>query len=247
MQANVASGRGDSVVSTVKPIQFRGRFLTAVAVRVSGPPDDDFVEFLDFRLDQTPNFFVDAPVVLDLALAEDRVGPDDVRRLIETLRARKLAVFGVQGASEAQRIQAEAMGLITVTGGRDAPLRSTERQTRSAAPAKAPVLKNRIITRPVRSGQMVVAEDGDLTVIGPVSSGAELVARGSIHVYGRLRGRAMAGAHGDETARIFCQNLDAELLAVAGLYRTSENLGDAHRNQPVQVFLEDERLRVEPL
>ena len=80
-----------------------------------------------------------------------------------------------------------------------------------------------------------------------VSSGAELIARGNIHVYGLLRGRAMAGAEGDESARIFCQRLDAELLAVAGLYRTSENLEPELLNRPVQVFLQDERLCVEAL
>ena len=99
----------------------------------------------------------------------------------------------------------------------------------------------------VSSGQIVVAERGDLTVIGSVSSGAELAAAGSIHIYGAMRGRAMAGVHGDETARIFCQSLHAELLAIAGLYRTSESIGDEFRNRSVQVFLDKEKLRMEAL
>ena len=97
----------------------------------------------------------------------------------------------------------------------------------------------------MRSGQTVYAERGDLTIVGPVSSGAEIVASGSIHVYGPLRGRAIAGAHGDETARIFCQSLDAELLAIAGLYRTSESIQDELRQRSVQVVLNNDRLDVE--
>ena len=104
-----------------------------------------------------------------------------------------------------------------------------------------------MLTRPVRSGQVIVAERGDLTVIGPVSSGAELVAAGSIHVYGPLRGRAIAGVHGEESARIFCQSQNAELLAVAGLYRTSESIDDELRNRSVQVYLDKDKLRMEAL
>ena len=104
-----------------------------------------------------------------------------------------------------------------------------------------------LITEPVRSGQKIVAERGDLVVCASVGSGAELVAVGNIHVYGALRGRALAGVNGDETARIFCQHLDAELLAIAGLYRTSEDLGPDIRKQRVQAFLQDEKLVVEAL
>ena len=84
-------------------------------------------------------------------------------------------------------------------------------------------------------------------MIGSVSSGAELVASGNIHVYGTLRGRAIAGMHGDESTRIFCLKQQAELLAIAGLYRTSENIGDDMRHQPLQVVLKDDRLILEPL
>jgi septum site-determining protein MinC len=99
----------------------------------------------------------------------------------------------------------------------------------------------------VRSGQKIVAERGDLVVCASVGSGAELVAVGNIHVYGALRGRALAGVNGDETARIFCQHLDAELLAIAGLYRTSEDLGPDIRKQRIQAFLQEEKLVVEAL
>ncbi|MFD2817130.1 septum site-determining protein MinC [Paracoccus aerius] len=97
----------------------------------------------------------------------------------------------------------------------------------------------------MRSGQMVVADQGDLTVIGSVASGAELIAAGNIHVYGTLRGRAMAGCHGNENAHIFCQSLDAELIAIAGLYQTSETLDGAVRDRCTHIYLENEKLRME--
>ena len=96
-------------------------------------------------------------------------------------------------------------------------------------------------------GPAIFADRGDLVVVAAVSSGAELIAHGNIHVYGPLRGRALAGVNGDRAARIFCQCLEAELIAIAGLYRTSDDLGPAVRSQRVQAFLQDDALRVEPL
>jgi septum site-determining protein MinC len=99
----------------------------------------------------------------------------------------------------------------------------------------------------VRSGQRIFADRGDLVVVASVSSGAELISHGSIHVYGPLRGRALAGVNGDRAARIFCQSLEAELVAIAGLYLTSDDLGPTVRQQRVQAFLQDDTLRIEPL
>ncbi len=261
MQTNVAKGASRPVLAAVEPIQIRGRFLTAVALKITAPPTEGFYAGLDTRLAQTPHFFDDAPVILDLSEAKD-VGGSDLTGLVRALRDRDLAVFGVQEAGEALAEAARSLGLVSLAGGRDAPLRGTARkdpaaaiESRKKAAAAAPAREaekpaapvNKVITHPVRSGQTIVADRGDLTVIGNVSSGAELVAVGNIHIYGRLNGRAMAGANGDEAARIFCSDLDAELLAVAGLYRTNENIGPDVRRRSVQIFLEDERLRIQPL
>lgn len=233
--------------TSVRPIQIRGRFLTAVALRIDGgPPDDAFYAGLDDLLRQRPHFLIDAPLILDLDGAQGMTQPDEIRQLVGHLKSRKFLAFGVQNASDAQLAAATEAGLIAVPPGRDAPLRE-ERPDRRRPAGKSPSAATRLITTPVRSGQTVVADHGDLVVIGPVASGAELIARGNIHVYGALRGRAMAGCHGDLDARIFCQSLDAELLAVAGLYRTSENLEQEVRKRSVQVFLQDERLCVETL
>lgn len=260
MKHDVASDSGVNVATTVRPLEIRGRFLTAVAVRLAGAPDDQFYESLDVRLQQTPHFFSDAPLIIDLDQAADLVDPADLQWLVDNLRQRDLSVFGVQNATADQAEAARAVGLISLSGGRDAPLRGSRREEErkpdpalepeAAAPQAAPpprTTTNKLVSTPVRSGQTVIADRGDLVIVGPVSSGAELIATGNIHIYGHMRGRAMAGINGDETARIFCQSLDAELLAIAGLYRTSENLGAELRRKSVQVYLEGERLRVDPL
>ncbi|SDY93190.1 septum site-determining protein MinC, partial [Citreimonas salinaria] len=167
-----------------------------------------------------------------------------LRVLVANLRRRKLRVFGVQGGGQLSEDALQELGLIAVPAGKDAPLPNDNRGHRRSR-AESLGSRNKVVHAPVRSGQMIVSEHGDLTVIGSVASGAEVVASGSIHVYGALRGRAMAGAHGDESARIFCRCLEAELVAIAGLYQTSETLEDAARERCTHVYLEDDRLRME--
>ncbi|WP_118179453.1 septum site-determining protein MinC [Paraburkholderia phosphatilytica] len=104
-----------------------------------------------------------------------------------------------------------------------------------------------IVERPLRSGQRVYAK-GDLVVLGLVSNGAEVIAEGNIHIYAPLRGRALAGVHGNHDARIFCTRLEAELISIAGIYRTTENPLPADvQGKPVQIWLDEEKLMIEPL
>lgn len=239
--------------ATVAAFQVRGRFLTALAIRIdTDAVGGAFYAQLDDQLRRTPQFFAGAPVVLDLINAPGFRDPDRMHELVGNLRQRELRVFGVQSARGMDDAALQEMGLIPVMTGRDAPLpregapvRATATTAAAPAPAARPPVQNKVIRSPVRSGQMIVADQGDLTVIGSVASGAELVAAGNIHVYGPLRGRAMAGCHGDESAHIFCQSLDAELVAIAGLYRTSETLEDAARQRCTHIYLEDEKLRME--
>jgi septum site-determining protein MinC len=124
----------------------------------------------------------------------------------------------------------------------------TEAKAEAAKPAPeregTPAL---LVTRPVRSGKRLYARDGDLVAAAPVSAGAELIADGHIHVYGPLRGRALAGVRGDESARIFCQSLEAELVSIAGAYRVREDIDEALIGKPVQIFLRGEQLVIDPL
>jgi septum site-determining protein MinC len=236
------------MTATATTFQVRGRFLTALVLRIdTDKADGPFYGQLDEQLQRTPQFFSGAPLVLDLAKSEWLNQPDNIRDLVQKLRQRDLRVFGVQNAFGLGDDVLHSLGLIPVTTGRDAPLprdTGSARPATAAAPAARPV-ENKVIRSHVRSGQMVVAENGDLTVIGSVASGAELMAAGNIHVYGALRGRAMAGCHGDETAHIFCQNLSAELVAIAGLYKTSETMDDEVRQGCTHIYLEDDKLRME--
>lgn len=246
----------ESVVETstiVKPFQFRGRFFTAVALHLTGDAGQAFYDAVDAQLSQTPQFFVNAPLVIDLELATGLEKGSEFARLVDALRGRQLSVFGIQNGNARQTAAALEAGLISMpAGGRDVPVERVDRNAGPvpAAPEAAPQALPSpalIITDPVRSGQKIFADRGDLVIVASVGSGAELVAVGNIHVYGQLRGRALAGVNGDATARIFCQSLDAELLAIAGLYRTSEDMGPAIRKQRVQAFLQDEKMYVEKL
>lgn len=130
--------------------------------------------------------------------------------------------------------------------GKDAAKQS-EPSDRPAGPASVISGSSIVITEPVRSGQSILHPDGDVTVIGSVSSGAEIIAGGSIHVYGALRGRALAGVAGKDCARIFCSKLDAELVSINGLYKVADDFDGALRNAPAQIRFEDETLVFEQL
>jgi septum site-determining protein MinC len=107
--------------------------------------------------------------------------------------------------------------------------------------------RDKIVTQPVRSGQQVVSLEGDIVILSSVSPGAEVLAQRHIHVYGALRGRALAGVNGDVEARIFCQHLDAELISIAGHYQINESLHDDLRGKPAQIYLQEDVLKVESL
>lgn len=242
-----ANERPSRARAVVKPFQIRGRFLTALALRLEGgPPDVAFYEALDEQLQQTPQFFSAAPVVLDFAKAPGIATPEKIRDLAHELRERNLLVFGVQNAGPVDQLALQSMGLIPLGPGRDEPGPDDATRRKRGAEKLLPP-DNKIVTAPVRSGQIVVAERGDLTVVGSVASGAEVVASGNIHIYGTLRGRAVAGVHGNVNARIFCRKLDAELVAIAGLYKTSDTLDPAARDRCAQIFLEKEKLCMEAI
>lgn len=232
--------------AAVAPFQVRGRFFTAIVLQVAGAPDAAFFQALDAILAQAPHFFTNAPFVLDLNHAPGIDAAFDFAGLMRELRKRRVNLIGVQNGTIAQNRVAVAAGLIALQGGCDIPPDGKPGSLPAAEPAEPPA-GTLLVTAPVRSGQRVFAEMGDLVVTGSVGSGAELIARGNIHVYGPMRGRALAGVNGDAAARIFCQCLEAELIAIGGLYRTSDEIDPSWRKRRVQAFLRDGALCIEPL
>jgi septum site-determining protein MinC len=187
------------------------------------------------------------PLVLDLRALPEAGAPLDWVRLQQGLRAHGLqpvAIMGAERLAEAEQQAAREAGLHASDDAAPPPP--------PAAPAPAPlpaaVGRSLVIDRPLRSGQQIYARDADLIVLGLVSHGAEVIADGHIHVYGALRGRAIAGAKGNTEARVFAQSLEAELLAIAGTFRTSEKpLPPEVLAKPAQVRLDGDRLVFEPL
>jgi septum site-determining protein MinC len=227
-------------------VRMRGRsyvaFVFSPAVPVAG-----WLEEVDATLARSPGFFVGKPVVLDLSALE--LSPSGISHLVSSLEQRNIRVLGLEGV--APELVTTSMPPL-LTGGRNTMLAQNEpaeaRQTKEAAREKSkPKPASLLIETPVRSGQSVVFTEGDITVLGSVGSGAEIVAGGSIHVYGTLRGRAMAGIEGNASARIFCQKIEAELLAIDGFYQTAEDISDALRHRPAQAWLAGNVMRIEPL
>lgn len=212
------------------------------------PPLDEWLVDLDALLARSPAYFVNRPVVVDVAaLPQTR---SDLMRVVNELQARKIRVMALEG-TETAILGADARGLppIIADGRPSTPIEAPTAKPNETAPATPPAPRpaaSMVIERPVRSGQSIYCPDGDVTVLGSVASGAEIVAGGSIHVYGALRGRALAG-WGNRLGRIFCQNLDAELLAVDGLYKTADEIDRGLRGRPVQAWTNGDVLVVEAL
>jgi len=220
-------------------VRLRGRSYVAF-VFSPAVPIVDWLSEIDATLARSPGYFVGKPVVLDLA-AVDLSGPA-IAHLVGSLNDRNIRVLGIEGVEES-RLAANMPPLLT--GGRACVITRNEPVQKAEEPKPKPT--SLLLEDPVRSGQSVVFTDGDVTVLGSVGSGAEIVAGGSIHIYGTLRGRAMAGVNGNASARIYCQKIEAELLAIDGYYQTAEEIDASLRNRPAQAWLQGDTMKITPL
>ncbi len=226
-------------------IKLRGGTFTLLVVQVVDLRDPNFFSQLERKIAQAPTFFRHAPVVLDLQGLSGS-GPFHFGELVHGLRQHQLTPVGVQNGTEEQNRAAVEAGLSVFPVWRSAPSEDS-REAEPQVAEKPAETRSTVVTRPIRSGKEVYARGGDLVVMTTVSTGAELLADGHVHVYGRLRGRAHAGVTGDQTARIFCQSLDAELVSIAGHWQVREDIPEDLIGRAVQIFLEGERLMIEPL
>ena len=226
-----------SAAPTRQLVRMRGRsyvaFVFCPTVPIAG-----WLEEIDATLARSPGFFVGKPVVLDLSAVD--LSQSAIAHLVSSLEERNIRILGIEGV-DAALVAANMPPLLT--GGRHCVLTQIEPRKPEAKTKSTSLL----LESPVRSGQSVVFTEGDVTVLGSVGSGAEIVAGGSIHVYGALRGRAMAGVNGNSAARIYCQKIEAELLAIDGYYQTAEDISASLRNRPAQAWLEGNIMKITPL
>jgi septum site-determining protein MinC len=209
------------------------------------PPIADWLADLDATLERSKGFFAGHPVALDLSAAG--LTPAEIGELTANLAERGIRVLGIEGIESHDATPALPPLL---RGGRGAQeIEIPEPAATSAEPTPAPPPQKQepaslLIDSPVRSGQSVVYIEGDVTVLGSVGSGAEIIAGGSIHIYGTLRGLAMAGASGNSRARIFCHRFEGELLAIGPHYKTADEIEANLRRGPAQAWLDGNTLKI---
>lgn len=234
-------------------------------------PLNDWLAALDAQMERSPNFFDSRPVVVDLgAIPHEQRG---VAEFLQLLESRGIRIIGTEGAHPSwSGIEAWGRPLPASTRpGRSieapeahpsqpapahvAAQAAPQAAPQAAMPGAAPHVEPHahadantlLIDQPVRSGQSVVFERGDITILGSVASGAEVMAGGSVHVYGTLRGRAIAGLAGNANARIFCSKLQAELLSIDGVYQTADDMPARILGKPVQAWLENDQMKISVL
>ncbi|GAB2931917.1 septum site-determining protein MinC [Rheinheimera gaetbuli] len=200
---------------------------------------------LSQKLAQAPAFFYQAPIILNLSNCQQA---PDFKAIKELFTGLNLVLVGVCGADSTLKQQAQQAGLAALQLGKDVKASNSAIQPSAAVPAQAApeqvsvAMDARIVEQTVRSGQQIYAKGTDLIVRGTVGAGAEVIADGNIHIYGTLRGKAIAGAAGDNSKRIFCSNLQAELVSIAGNYWLSESLQGNLWGKAACVRLQDDQL-----
>jgi len=227
------------------PFRFVGRSFMAF-VLTPEPPLNHWLSMLDASIAEAPAFFAGRPVVLDLSRLD--LAKPALAGLLAELQARAVRTIAVEGVDPdwlgpglkplAGGIRAGPVELPTAP---EPPPKPAPQGLRAVAPAGL------LLAEPIRSGATVCYPEGDVTVLGSVASGAEVIAGGSIHVYGTLRGRAIAGSEENPTARIFCRRFEPELLAINGLYRSADDFNPDLHGQPVQAWLDGSILELQIL
>lgn len=242
-------------------LELKGSIMTVIVLHLKATDAGRLYPQLEQKIGKARAFFRSAPVLIDLSeLGEAEQLALDFTELVSLLRRLGVVPVGVRGSSLSQNERILQVGLALLPANKaERPVGANENQpfttvesppesqeTKLAAdmpPQTSSAPPTKVITQPVRSGQQVFAPQGDLVILASVNAGAELLAAGNIHVYGSLRGRAMAGINGDTTARIFSLQCNPELVAIAGEYLVNESLDPACINQCVLVSLGDKGLQ----
>lgn len=247
------------VLTDARSIRIKGRSFLAVVLSPDLPLDQWLVR-LDDLASRSAGFFLDRPVVLDVS--ELSIKKAELKQLIDDLAERKVRIMGIEGARPSQLTPEMPPAMkggkpaadVEVTARESDPEADAESETVEQTPVKQveaqqirAITQSLVIDEPVRSGQSIIFPEGDITIVGSVASGAEVIAGGSIHIYGTLRGRAMAGSIGNTNARIFCRRLEAELIAIDGIYKMAEDMDSSLRGHAVQLSLEGDTIMADIL
>jgi len=226
--------------------EFKSGVITIPVLNLFSADINVITHQLREKIKQAPEFFTNSSLLLDLSALQDQ--DLNLSLLVDAIRNSGMRPIGVRGGTADQHQDAKDLMLpimatqnSTASTKQEAPVRAEAPKQETPGPAASTTTASTIINQPIRSGQRVYVK-GDLIVIAQVSAGAEVIAEGNIHIYGTLRGRALAGVQGDESAQIFCSDLQAELVSVAGTYRISEDLDESNRNTPVQIYLNNQAL-----
>ncbi|MEC4724347.1 septum site-determining protein MinC [Shewanella sp. D64] len=214
-------------------LELKGSSFTLSVLHINQVDLEKVTIELDSKLAIAPQFFIGAPLVVNLGRIKDT--EYNLAALKDLLISRQLVVVGITAAINAISAQAKSLGLAIIKSGKQS-------QTQPLLPKTTKIVKQN-----VRSGQQIYAKDGDLVIVGTVGNGAEVIADGSIHIYGNLRGKAMAGASGDKHAVIIARALEAELVSIAGQYWLAENIQLNSTTKGGCVRLEGESLTIEAL
>jgi len=219
--------------------QFKANFSPCTILQMSRYDLDELSQQLADTIKRAPHFFQGSPLVVDLE-AVKTMGTLDFARIKQIFLDHQLVPVGVRGGSPEQHAEAVRAGIPIIAIGKSTTS-TANRSKKSAVPFSA----SKLITSPVRSGMQIYAKNADLIVMASVSPGAELLADGHIHVYGTLRGRALAGVQGNTQARIFCRVLEAELVAIAGYYLLKEEIQcSSVEATPMQIYLANEHIKI---
>lgn len=245
--------------------QLKGSAISVVVLALVRYDPAILAQELQEKIDQAPQFFFNSPVLINLEKLEQSdasiAALQDLAPLLAICRKLGLQPLGFTAVPDAllPAVQATGLALLPRPGERALKMPEPEVQPQRDDAAEPQILVetvveerlvqrvSKLITRPIRSGQQIYAEGADLIVMSQVSEGAEVLADGHIHIYGALRGRALAGVRGDDSARIFCQNLEAELVSVAGNFLLRDAFADDVLKKPVQIYMSGENLLVEKL
>lgn len=221
------------------PVELKGSSFTLSVVHLHSSEPEIIREVLNEKVKQAPAFLQNAPVVLNVAtLPEDA----DWLMITQVVNEAGLRVVGISGVqNDMQKLSLQTAGLPLLTEGK---IKTTKTVM---SPPVLSVEKTKIVSNPIRTGQQIYARNCDLIVTSHVSAGAELIADGNIHIYGMMRGRALAGANGDTQSQIFCTQLAAELVSIAGQYWLSERISTTFYEHSARLFLKDNVLTIESL